>query len=53
MLVEENNRCKSLNAQKMFGTLPLDQFGEEEVVRNVLKVGAVVRIKKEQVSCTR
>lgn len=30
------------------GTLSLNQFGTEEAVRDVLKVGAVIRIKKKE-----
>lgn len=51
MLVEENNRCKSSNAQKMFGTLSLDHFGTEAAVGGVLKIG-VVRIRKNSILYT-
>lgn len=52
MLTEESNRSRSLNAQKTFGTLSLDQFGTKEAVRDVSKMRVVVRIKKNKVSCT-
>lgn len=41
MLIEENDRSRSLKAQKTHGTLSLDQLVTKEAVSGVLKMRVV------------
>lgn len=48
VLLEETNRCSLL---RVFGALPVDQFGTAAAVRGMLKMRVDVRIKRNSVWC--